>query len=109
VVFDGDTGQLITALLRPGTCPASRGAVAVVKRLVRQIWQRWPQVTIARRAASGCAVPALYDYLEAQPIPYPLGLVANARLEALAASLAQEATRQHAATGQKLRLLAAGP
>jgi Transposase DDE domain group 1 len=109
VVFDGDTGQLITAVLRPGTCHASRGAVAVVKRLVRQIWQRWPQVTIELRADSGFAVPALYDYLEAQHIPYTIGLVANARLEALAASLAEEVQRQRAETGEKVRLLAEGP
>src|ERR671934_728270 len=36
-VFDGDTGHLITAVLRPGTCHASRGAVAVLKRLVRHL------------------------------------------------------------------------
>ena len=108
LVFDGDTGQLITAVLRPGTCHAGRGAVAVVKRLVRQIWQRWPQVTIELRADSGFAVPALYDYLEAQHIPYTIGLVANARLEALAGSLVEEAKRQRAETGEKVRLLAEG-
>ncbi|MDB5059083.1 MAG: hypothetical protein JWO59_2555 [Chloroflexi bacterium] len=30
LVFDGTTGQLITPVLRPGTCHASRGAVAVL-------------------------------------------------------------------------------
>jgi hypothetical protein len=108
LVFDGDTGQLITAVLRPGTCHASRGAVAILKRLVRQIWQRWPQVTIEFRADSGFAVPALYDYLEEQHIPYTIGLVANARLEALAGSLVEEAKRQRAETGEQVRLLAEG-
>jgi hypothetical protein len=108
LVFDGDTGQLITAVLRPGTCHASRGAVAVVRRLVRHIWQRWPQVTIEFRADSGFAVPALYDYLEEQHIPYTIGLVANARLEALAGSLVEEAKRQRAETGEQVRLLAEG-
>ena len=107
-VFDGDTGHLITAVLRPGTCHASRGAVAVLKRLVRHLRARWPQVTIARRADCGFAVPALYDYGEAQRSPYTLGLVSNARLEALAAALAQEAQRQRAQRGEKVRLLAEG-
>jgi Transposase DDE domain group 1 len=109
LVFDGDTGQLITAVLRPGTCHASRGAVAVLKRLVRHIWQRWPQVTIEFRADSGFAVPALYDYLEEQHIPYTIGLVSNARLEALAGSLVEEAKRQRAETGEQVRLRAEGP
>jgi hypothetical protein len=108
LVFDGATGQLITAVLRPGTCHASWGAVAVVRRLVRHIWQRWPQVTIEFRADAGFAVPALYDYLEAQHIPYTIGLVANARLEALAGSLVEEAKRQRAETGEPVRLLAEG-
>ena len=34
LVFDGDTDQLITAVLRPGNAHGSRGAVAVLRRLV---------------------------------------------------------------------------
>jgi hypothetical protein len=108
LVFDGDTGQLITAVLRPGTCHASRGAVPVLKRLVRHLRARWPQVTIELRADSGFAVPALYDYCEAQGIAYTIGVASNARLEALAATLAEEAQRQRAQTGDKVRLLAEG-
>jgi hypothetical protein len=108
LVFDGDTGQLITAVLRPGTCPASRGAVPVLKRLVQHLRARWPQVRIELRADSGFAVPALYDYCEEQHIPYTLGLVANERLDALAAPLAEQAKQQRAQTGEKVRLLAAG-
>lgn len=108
LVFDGDTGQLITAVLRPGTCHASRGAVAILKRLVRLLRARWPQVTIELRADSGFAVPALYAYLEAQGIAYTIALGSNQRLEALAAPLAEEATQLRAATGEKVRLLAEG-
>lgn len=108
LVFDGDTGQLICAILRPGTCHASRGAVAVLKRLVRLLRARWPGVTIEVRADAGFAVPALYDYLDGQGIPYTIALSRNARLEALAAPLAAEAQQQRAETGQKVRLFAAG-
>ncbi|MBV9282916.1 MAG: IS1380 family transposase [Chloroflexi bacterium] len=104
LVFDGDTGQLITAVLRPGTCHDSRGAVAVLKRLVRHIRARWPAVTIELRADSGFAVPAVYDYCEAQRIPYTIGMISNARLDALAAPLAERAEGQRAETGEKVRL-----
>jgi Transposase DDE domain group 1 len=106
LVFDGETGQLITAVLRPGTCHASRGAIPVLKRLVRHLRARWPQVPIELRADSGFAVPALYDYCEAQGIPYTIGLGCNARLAALAAPLAEQAKQQRAQTGEKVRLLA---
>ena len=109
LVFDGETGQLITAVLRPGTVHASRGAVAVLKRIVRLVRRRWPQVTLEVRADSGFAVPALYDYLEAERIPYTIGLVSNSRLQAMAAPLADEATQQQTETGEKVRLFTEGP
>lgn len=108
LVFDGDTGQLITAVLRPGTCHASRGAVGVLKRLVRHIWARFPQVTIELRADSGFAVPSVYDYCEDQHIPYTIGLATNDRLEALAGPLAEQAKEQREETGEKVRLLDEG-
>jgi hypothetical protein len=59
LVFDGGTNQLITAVLRHGTVHASRGVVAILKRLVAAIRSRWPQVAIELRADSGFAIPAL--------------------------------------------------
>jgi hypothetical protein len=106
LVFDGTTGQLITAVLRPGTCHASRGGLAVLRRLVRAIRARWPAVSIEVRADAGFAVPAVYAYLEAAQIAYTIGLASNKRLAALAAPLAAAATEQRAHTGEKARLFA---
>ena len=105
LIFDGDTDQLITAVLRPGTVHASRGVVAILRRVVRAVRERWTQVTIELRADSGFAIPALYDYCEAEGIVYTLGLGRNTRLDRLAAPLHAEAAQQHAVTGQKVRLL----
>jgi len=99
------TDHLITAILRPGTAHASRGIVSILKRVVRAIRARWPQVQIEFRGDSGFAIPALYDYLEDQEIGYTIGLATNSRLEALAAPQLAEATRQYAETGEKVRLL----
>jgi hypothetical protein len=108
LLFDGDTGQLICAILRPGTVHASHGMVAILKRVVRLLRQRWPGVQIEVRADSGFAVPALYAYLEEQQIAYAIGLPTNSRLEAMAAALLEEATQEHAKTGEKVRLLGQG-
>jgi hypothetical protein len=109
LVFDGDTNQLVTAVLRPGNAHGSRGAVAVLKRVVCALRARWPGVRVEVRADSGFAVPALYDWCEAAGVAYTIGPVPNPRLEALAAPLLAEAQRQHAATGSKARLAADVP
>ncbi len=105
LVFDGHTGQLIIALLRPGNAHSSHNAVTLLRRLVHALRTRWPGVTIELRADSGFAIPALYDYCERVGIDYTIGLVPNSRLEALAAPLLAEAQTQLKETGaEKVRL-----
>jgi hypothetical protein len=105
LVFDGETGQLITAVLRPGNAHGSRFLVLVLRRLVRQVRRAWPDVRIELRADSGCAVPRLYAWCEANAIDYTIGLIPNPRLEALAAPLLAEAQAQSdAQAGAKVRL-----
>lgn len=103
LLFDGDTDQLMMAILRPGTAHASHGIVAVLKRIVRAMQARWPGVHIEFRGDSGFAIPALYDYLEEQGIDYTIGLATNSRLEALAAPQLEEATEQQGETAAKVR------
>jgi hypothetical protein len=55
LVFDGDTGQLITAVLRPGNVHGSRFVVLVLRRLLKRLRAAWPAVTIEVRADSGFA------------------------------------------------------
>ena len=109
VIYDGDTDQLITAVLRPGTSHASRGIVSILKRLIPALQQRWPGVAIELRADSGFAIPALYDYCEANAVTYTIGLVPNGRLEALAAPLLEQALADATATGEKVRLIGETP
>jgi hypothetical protein len=99
LLFDGATDQLITAVLRPGNAHASRGVVAVLKRVVRAMRARWPGVAIEVRIDAGGAVPAIYDFCERETIGYTIGLVPNRRLEALAAPLAAQAHKQRDDTG----------
>jgi hypothetical protein len=96
LVFDGSTGQLIAAILRPGTAHDNRGVLTFLKRLVPKVRGRWPEVKIELRADSGFAAPKLYDYCEAEGIEYTIGLPTNARLQDLAAPQLAEAQSQHA-------------
>jgi len=105
LVFDGETHQLITAVLRRGNTHGSTGVKAVLRRIVAALRARWPGVRIEVRLDSGGAVPAIYEWCEREGIPYTIGLVTNPRLTALAAPLAAEAQRQRAESGaEKVRL-----
>jgi hypothetical protein len=107
LVFDGTTGQFITAILRPGNAHAGAGALAILKRVVARLRARWPEVTIEVRADAGFAKPEIYAFCEQQGIAYTIGLVTNPRLERLAAPLLAEALAQQAAAdGARVRLLA---
>src|SRR5690349_303441 len=108
LVFDGDTGHLITAVLRPGRCHGGRFALLVLRRLVRRLRRAWPDLAIELRADSGFALPRLYAWCEAHAVRYTIGLIPNPALDRVAAPLL---TVAHACStaqgGAKVRLVAA--
>lgn len=106
LVFDGQTNQLIAAVLRAGNTHASRGALSVLRRMVKKLRERWPGVKIEIRADAGFAVPEVYEYCEAEGIDYTIGLISNPRLRALAEPLLGRAKREsEARSGEKVRLI----
>ena len=105
LIFDADTGQVITAILRPGNVHGSRFVVLVLRRLLRRLRAAWPTVRVELRADSGFAIPRLYAWCEAEQVTYTIGLIPNPALEAIAAPLLAEARAQSAAqAGAKVRL-----
>jgi hypothetical protein len=111
LVFDGETGHLICALLRAGNTHGSNSAVALLKRIVARLRDRWPEAEIELRADAGFAVPALYDYCEGESITYTVGLITNVRLEEMAEDLLDEAERRYGEQPQpkeKVKLFSEG-
>jgi len=85
LIFAGASGQLVSAVLRPGTAPAARGAIGIFQRLIRRLKQRFPQVQIVVRGDSALAVPRrlrLWEELDRElgGIAYVFGLAQNAAL-----------------------------
>lgn len=108
-IFDGDTGQLITAILRPGKAHASRFIVRILKILLRLVRARWPKVGVELRADSGFASPKLYSFCEQEQIDYTIGIAGNTRLEPLAKDLLAQAIAERKKTGaEKVRLVGEG-
>lgn len=108
LVFDGESGHLIGALLRAGNTHASNSAVAVLKRIVGGLRDKWPRVGIEVRADAGFAVPAVYNYCEAEGITYTVALITNPRLEEIAEDLLPKAKEHHESEGEKARLFSEG-
>ena len=109
LVFDGQSGHLICALLRAGNTHASDSSVALLERIVGRLRRRWPGVRIEMRADAGFAVPALYDYCEREGITYTIGLITNPRLQEIAEELLAEAKESHQQKGEKVRLFSEAP
>jgi len=107
LIGEGNSGHLITALLRPGNAHASKGACGILRRLVKLLRIVWPNVKIYLRADAGFAIPELYDLCEELGIVYTIGLITNSRLKKLNANNLAEAwdsynqKRQQALTQSK--------
>jgi hypothetical protein len=80
-VYDGATGFPLAAWLRPGTVHASLGAADILNAIVTRLRVAWPDVRIQVRSDNGLAVPGLYDYCEAQGLPYAFGYATNPVLQ----------------------------
>lgn len=108
LVFDALSGQLITALLRPGRAHAAKGATGMLTRLVRKIRARCPHAAILIRGDSAFAMPKLLRRLEQLDaelgdVDYVLGIAKNPRLLALAEPLRAAAAHQFAESGRFVR------
>lgn len=102
MVFDGTTGQLVTAILRPGNAHAARGGMGVLRRIIRALKRRFPKTSIVVRGDAGFAVPRLMAMLETLKaelgdVDYLIGLAQNAILRRLGAPVMASANAQFAA------------
>jgi hypothetical protein len=73
LVFDGESGHLITALLRAGNTHASNSSMALLKRLVCGLRERWPEVAIEIRA-DALSSPFPIFTITAKPRALPIAL-----------------------------------
>jgi hypothetical protein len=114
LVFDGQTGQLASVLLRPGNAHASRGAGAVLERLIRRIRGRLPHAQIVVRADSGFCMPRILERLEnldreLGDVDYIIGVAKNPRLLKLAATAIAEAKSLYAERKHTVRYFSSVP
>lgn len=108
VIYDADTGELITAVLRAGNRHAGYGAISILQRIIPKLKEAFPKAEIIIRGDAGFALPEMYEYCEQEGLSYVIGLIRNDVLERMAEGLMEEAHRGYKETGQKQRLFADG-
>lgn len=101
LTFNDEAEQYLVAIvLRPGNSPAKRGAVGLVRGLLRRLRRAFPTAALRVRVDGGFAGNDWLAFLEAQPVEYVVGLAGHARLDRRAGKLLAEAWALSKASGR---------
>jgi hypothetical protein len=78
-IYEGQSGKLITTILRPGRRPTGQEIVSILKRVVGALRQAWPEVLILLRGDGHFSAPEVHEWCERQEpnIFYILGQGGN--------------------------------
>jgi len=74
---DGDTGQIIVPVLRPGNSHSNKWYVSILKRVVKKIRKAYPNMEIVIRGDAGFSCPAFYQLADENDLFFALGLPSN--------------------------------
>jgi hypothetical protein len=92
-LYEGQSGKLITTILRPGRRPSGQEIVSILKRVVGAIRQAWPEVLILLRGDGHFSTPEVHEWCERQEpnLFYILGQGGNKVLKEQARGILQQA------------------
>ncbi len=75
LVFEGISGKLITAILRPGKTPTGKENAAILKRIIGLLRKKWPKTHLLVRGDSHFSQPELMRVVQDDPhSDYVLGI-----------------------------------
>jgi hypothetical protein len=73
-IYEGQSGKLITTILRTGKRPSGQEIVMILKRIVERIRDAWPTVGIVVRGDSHYGCPEVFDFCNEHNLRYVFGL-----------------------------------
>lgn len=94
-VYDGLTGRLITAVLRPGRTPKTGEIVAILRRVIERLQQAWPRVRLIVRGDSYFARPEVYQLCHDRQVAFVFSLAGHAKLSEHVAAQRQQVDQQY--------------
>jgi len=90
-VYDGDTGDLIMSVLRPGKRPSGKEIAMILKHIVSHIRKSWPKTNITVRGDGNYGVSDVLDFCESHHLQYVFGFTGYAPVLKKAKSFIREA------------------
>ena len=104
LTFDREQEQyLCAAVLRPGNVPATKGAIGILARLLPLLRSAYPRAYFLVRLDGGFATPALFDFLDAEPV---VAMAKNAVLARHAEPALDHARAESTRTGRTAHVYA---
>ena len=74
---DGQTGQIILPVLRPGNSHSNKWYVSLLKRVVERIREKYPNIKITIRTDSGFSGAEFYKLVDDYDLLYATGIASN--------------------------------
>lgn len=94
MIFEGMSGALVAAVLRPGRRPTGAENAMIFKRVLKRIRERFPDTHILVRGDGHFSTPELMAMIDAMPnTDFVFGLPSNAVINRLAEPLMQSACK----------------
>ena len=103
-VYEGQSGKLVTTILKPGKRSDGKQMLAIMTRLIDHIRAAWPNTMIMVRGDSHFAYPEVMAWIETQHhVVYLTGLSGNARLKAAVQAIVTLAQQSYRLSGDNLK------
>jgi len=94
--IDGETGQVILPVLRPGNVHSSKWNHRFLRVLVEALRKRFPHLQIIIRADAGFSGPDFYSLVDEWDLDFCLGVASNDRLKEIVRPLQDKIEEEYA-------------
>jgi hypothetical protein len=98
---DGETGQVILPVLRPGNSHSNRWFVHILRIIVKRIRERLPDIEIWIRADSGYSGDEFYRLAKQENLKFAIGMISNKRLKRYTKEAEEEIREEYLNQGEK--------
>jgi len=92
---DGDTGQIILPVLRPGNSHSNKWYVSILKRIIIKIRTTYPNIIITIRTDSGFSGAGFYKLVDDYNLLYATGISSNNILKTKTIDTEKEVREQY--------------
>jgi len=104
-IYEGLSGKLISAILKPGKRLPGKTILAILQRLIARLRGRWPNTLIIFRGDCHFTAPEIMEWIDTQEnLSFVTGLAGNAVLKKLAETTIQSARNIYEKRQSKVKL-----